>query len=212
MAKALARTLGYTYVDTGAMYRAITLFAVRQGLYASGQLDVAELEARLPQAVVGFTVATDDAPAQTMLCGEVVEDEIRGMEVAAHVSEIAALPFVRRQLVELQRAMGAAGGVVMDGRDIGTNVFPQAELKVFVTASAEVRAQRRYDELTAKGVECNLDDILANVVERDRIDSTRATDPLRQADDALLLDNSHMTREQQNEQLLAGAQQRITQQ
>lgn len=209
MAKALARRLGYTYVDTGAMYRAITLFALRNGLFSEDGLDEARLEQLLPQAEVGFIPAGDGKPNLTTLCGEVVEEEIRGIEVAGHVSQIAALPFVRRRLVALQKAMGVNGGIVMDGRDIGTNVFPQAELKVFVTASAEVRAQRRFDELRAKGVECDLQEIHDNVVERDRIDSTRATDPLRQADDALLLDNSNMTREEQNELLWQWAQEAI---
>ena len=206
MAKVLAARLGYTYVDTGAMYRTVTLFALRHDLWKGGTLDTARLEELLPQCAVGFKRKEEGGPALTTLNGEVVEDEIRGMEVAAHVSEIAAIPFVRRALVAQQQAMGADGGVVMDGRDIGTRVFPDAKLKVFVTASAEVRAQRRYDELQGKGVACDFQNIYNNVVERDRIDSTRATDPLRQADDARLLDNSTLTREEQNEILWQWAQ------
>ncbi|MBP3228765.1 MAG: (d)CMP kinase [Bacteroidaceae bacterium] len=209
MAKELARRLGYVYVDTGAMYRAVTLFAMRRGLFDSGTLDAAALESLMPQVKVGFRIDPATGLPRTLLCGVDVEREIRGMDVSSHVSEVAALPFVRSAMTRQQQLMGQDGGVVMDGRDIGTAVFPDAELKVFVTASAEVRAQRRYDELRAKGEEAAYDDILRNVQERDYIDSHRAVAPLRQAPDALLIDNSALTREQQNQWLWSKAQERL---
>ncbi len=201
MAKALAREIGYIYVDSGAMYRAVTLFALRNHCFEAGQLNTLRLEALMPQVQVGFERGADGMPV-TLLNGENVEKEIRRMEVSNHVSPIAAVPFVRTAMTRQQQAMGEAGGIVMDGRDIGTAVFPDAELKIFVTASAEVRARRRYDELTAKGDQVNYEDILKNVTERDYIDSHREVAPLRQADDALVLDNSHLTREEQNRWLL----------
>ncbi len=203
MAKSLAAKVGYIYVDTGAMYRAVTLFAMRQGLFdAQGQPDAARLEALVPQIEVSFRL--DPATHLPLVClnGEVVEEAVRTLEVSSHVSAIAALPFVREALTRQQQRMGEEKGIVMDGRDIGTVVFPQAELKVFVTASAEVRAQRRYLELTAKGQSVAFEDILRNVQERDYIDSHRELAPLRQADDALVLDNSELTREEQMQWLL----------
>ena len=203
MAKSLAAKVGYIYVDTGAMYRAVTLFAMRQGLFdAQGQPDAARLEALVPQIEVSFRL--DPATHLPLVClnGEVVEEAVRTLEVSSHVSAIAALPFVREALTRQQQRMGEEKGIVMDGRDIGTVVFPQAELKVFVTASAEVRAQRRYLELTAKGQSVAFEDILRNVQERDYIDSHREVAPLRQADDALVLDNSELTREEQMQWLL----------
>ena len=203
MAKSLAAKIGYIYVDTGAMYRAVTLFAMRQGLFdAQGQPDAARLEALVPQIEVSFRL--DPATHLPLVClnGEVVEEAVRTLEVSSHVSAIAALPFVREALTRQQQRMGEEKGIVMDGRDIGTVVFPQAELKVFVTASAEVRAQRRYLELTAKGQSVAFEDILRNVQERDYIDSHREVAPLRQADDALVLDNSELTREEQMQWLL----------
>lgn len=203
MAKALARTVGYIYVDTGAMYRAVTLYALRQELFnADGSVKSNELQALMPNIEVGFKLDETTRLPLTMLNGECVENEIRGLEVSSHVSVIAALPFVRQSMTAQQQRMGKDRGIVMDGRDIGTIVFPDAELKIFVTASAEVRAQRRYDELTAKGQQVSYDDILKNVQERDYIDSHREVAPLRQADDALLLDNSHLTIAQQTEWLL----------
>ncbi len=202
MAKALARTIGYIYVDTGAMYRAVTLFALRNGIFNNGTPDAARLEALMPQVEVSFKLDPETGLPLTMLGGEVVENEIRTMEVSSKVSPIAALPFVRTAMTAMQQRMGQQKGIVMDGRDIGTVVFPQAELKIFVTASAEVRAQRRYDELTAKGEAVSYEEILRNVQERDYIDSHREVAPLRQAEDALVLDNSHMTREEQNQWLL----------
>ena len=203
MAKSLAAQVGYIYVDTGAMYRAVTLFAMRQGLFdAQGQPDAARLEALVPKIEVSFHLDPDTHLPLVCLNGEVVEEEVRTLEVSSHVSAIAALPFVREALTRQQQRMGEEKGIVMDGRDIGTVVFPQAELKVFVTASAEVRAQRRFLELTAKGQAVAFEDILRNVQERDYIDSHREVAPLRQADDALVLDNSEMTREEQMQWLL----------
>ena len=203
MAKSLAAQVGYIYVDTGAMYRAVTLFAMRQGLFdAQGQPDAARLEALVPKIEVSFRLDPDTHLPLVCLNGEVVEEEVRTLEVSSHVSAIAALPFVREALTRQQQRMGEEKGIVMAGRDIGTVVFPQAELKVFVTASAEVRAQRRFLELTAKGQTVAFEDILRNVQERDYIDSHREVAPLRQADDALVLDNSEMTREEQMQWLL----------
>lgn len=193
MAKDLARRIGYVYIDTGAMYRAVTLFAMRHNLIANGQVDAAKLQEEMDNIHISLRLNPETQRPDTYLNGECVEREIRTMEVSRHVSLIAALPFVRSAMVEMQREMGKEKGVVMDGRDIGTVVFPHAELKIFVTASAEVRAQRRYDELTAKGEKCNYEEILENVKERDHIDSTRETSPLRQAEDAIVLDNTHMT-------------------
>ena len=201
MAKDLAREVGYVYVDTGAMYRAVTLYALRHDLFgADGSIKEAELESAMPAIVIDQRLV--DGRTTTFLNGEDVEREIRSLEVSNHVSPVAALPFVRTALVAQQQRMGENGGIVMDGRDIGTTVFPNAELKIFVTASAEVRAQRRYDELKQKGMEADYDDILKNVQERDYIDSHRDVSPLRQADDALLLDNSAMTIEEQKQWLL----------
>lgn len=197
MAKDLAKKIGYVYIDTGAMYRAVTLYAMRHGLISDGKVNAEELERQMGKINITLALNTETQRPDTYLNGECVEREIRTMEVSRYVSPVAALPFVRSALVEMQRKMGEQKGVVMDGRDIGTVVFPDAELKIFVTASAEVRAQRRYDELTAKGEKCRYEDILANVMERDRIDSTRKTSPLKQASDAVVLDNTNMTIEQQ---------------
>ena len=194
MAKDLAREVGYIYVDTGAMYRTVTLYALRHGMFQSdGTVNEEALREAMPTVQVSFVLDPATQLPHACLNGEDVENEIRGMEVSSHVSPIAALPFVREAMTRQQQLMGQAKGIVMDGRDIGTVVFPQAELKVFVTASAEVRAQRRYDELTAKGKTVNYEEILQNVTERDYIDSHRSVAPLRQAPDALLLDNSHLT-------------------
>lgn len=201
MAKALARKIGYTYIDTGAMYRAITLFCIENGLISDGQLDEERLKDMLPR--VSVTFGSDDNGKQfTMLDGRNVESEIRGMQVSTLVSTVSAVPFVRECLTDLQRKMGQGGGVIMDGRDIGTTVFPNAELKIFVTASDEVRARRRFDEMTAKGENPQFEAVLENVRQRDWQDSHRAVSPLRKAHDALLLDNSDMTIEQQDEWLM----------
>lgn len=204
MAKDLAREIGYIYVDTGAMYRSVTLFAMRNSLFdEDGSIKTDELKDRMGEINISFRLNSETGRPDTYLNGELVEKEIRTMDVSANVSKIAALPFVREALVAQQQAMGKEKGIIMDGRDIGTVVFPDAELKIFVTASAEVRAQRRYDELKAKGMPADFDDILKNVKERDYIDSHRETSPLRMADDALELDNSHMTIEEQKAWLMA---------
>lgn len=203
MAKALAKKIGYIYVDTGAMYRSVTLFALRNNLFNDdGSVKADELKEMLPQVHISFKLNADTGLPEAYLNGEMVERDIRGMEVSSHVSPIAAIPFVREALVAQQKAMGKEKGVVMDGRDIGTVVFPDAELKIFVTASPEVRAQRRYDELMGKGQPADYDGILANVQQRDYIDTHRETSPLRQADDALVLDNSHMTIAEQDSWLI----------
>ena len=203
MAKALAQQVGYIYVDSGAMYRAVTLFALRHQLFnADGSVKAEALQSRMSDVKVHFKLDPATNLPVTYLNEERVEDEIRTLEVSQHVSPIAALPFVREAMTAAQQAMGEEKGIVMDGRDIGTAVFPHAELKIFVTASAEVRAQRRFDELQAKGLPASYEDILKNVQERDYIDSHREVSPLRQAEDALVLDNSHLTREQQNQWLL----------
>ena len=203
MAKELARRVGYIYVDTGAMYRCVTLYAMRHGLiHDDGSIDTEALQEALPDIQISFRLNPETSRPDTYLNGEYVEQAIRSLEVSAHVSPVAALPFVRTAMVAQQQLMGQGGGVVMDGRDIGTVVFPNAELKVFVTAAPEIRAQRRYDELQQKGMPADYEDILRNVKERDYIDSHREVAPLRQADDALLLDNSHMTIDEQNQWLL----------
>ena len=203
MAKDLAREIGYIYVDTGAMYRSVTLYALRHGMFrADGSIDTGALEAAMPEIRITFKLNKETGRPDTYLNGELVEKDIRTMEVSSKVSPIAALPFVRKALVEQQQMMGREKGIVMDGRDISTAVFPDAELKVFVTASAEVRAQRRYDELKAKGMEADYASILKNVEERDYIDSHREVSPLRKADDAVELDNSHMTIAEQKQWLM----------
>lgn len=194
MAKDLAKEIGYIYVDTGAMYRSVTLYALRHNLFnADGTIREEELKEQMKDINISFQLNKTTGRPDTYLNGENVENAIRTMEVSSHVSPIATLAFVREALVAQQQRMGAEKGIVMDGRDIGTVVFPKAELKIFVTASAEVRAQRRYDELKAKGMDANYADILKNVEERDYIDSHRATSPLRKADDAIELDNSNLT-------------------
>ena len=203
MAKNLAREIGYIYIDTGAMYRAVTLYALRRGqITINRTVKSIELEREMPLITVSFTINRETGQPDTLLNGENVEQQIRTMEVSNNVSQIAALPFVREALVAQQQRMGANKGVVMDGRDIGTVVFPDAELKIFVTASAEVRAQRRFDELKAKGISADYSDILKNVQERDYIDSHREVSPLRKASDAIELDNSQLTIDQQQAWLM----------
>lgn len=217
MAKQLARQLGYIYVDTGAMYRTVTLYALRNGLFKANPAEGGEtVDAEALQAdieagkvEVSFRLNEQTGLPEPCLNGEVVEQYIRGIEVSSRVSPVAALPFVRSAMTRQQQRMGEEGGIVMDGRDIGTVVFPHAELKVFVTASAEVRAQRRYDELQQKGQTASYEDILKNVIERDYIDSHREVAPLKQADDALLLDNSNLTREEQSQWLYEQAMKEI---
>ena len=203
MAKDLAKAIGYIYVDTGAMYRAVTLYALRHGMISlEGEVDSAALETSMDDINISFKLNSETKRPDTWLNGACVEQEIRTMEVSNNVSAVSALGFVREAMVRQQQAMGQEKGIVMDVRDIGTVVFPQAELKVFVTASAEVRAQRRYDELVRKGTPAPYEEVLENVLQRDYADSHREISPLRKADDAITLDNSEMTIEQQNEWLL----------
>ena len=204
MAKDLAREIGYVYVDTGAMYRSVTLYALRHNLFdADGSVREDELRQEMGNIHITFKLNPETGRPDTYLNGELVENDIRSLEVSNHVSPIAAIAFVRHALVAQQQQMGKEKGIVMDGRDIGTTVFPDAELKVFVTASAQVRAQRRFDELQAKGMPADFSDILKNVQERDYIDTHRETSPLKKADDALELDNSHLTIAEQKAWLLA---------
>ena len=199
MAKDLAREVGYIYIDSGAMYRAVTLYCLENNLFTTDGIDTARLEALMSDIRISFQLNPETGRPMTYLNGVNVENRIRTMEVSTRVSPVAALPFVREALVKLQQEMGKEKGIVMDGRDIGTAVFPDAELKIFVTASAEIRAQRRYDELKAKGEDASFEEILANVKERDYIDQNREVSPLRKADDALLLDNSNLTIEEQKQ-------------
>ena len=202
MAKDLAREIGYIYIDSGAMYRAVTLHCLEQGLFEGDALDTERLRADLPGLDISFRLNPETGRPQTCLNGRLVENDIRTMTVSSKVSPVAALDFVREAMVRLQQQMGRQKGIVMDGRDIGTTVFPQAELKIFVTASPEIRARRRFDELQAKGEPGSYEEILHNVEERDRIDMTRAVSPLRKAADAIELDNSHMTIPEQKQWLL----------
>ena len=204
MARALAAAIGYRYIDSGAMYRAVTLGAIRNGMVSdNGTIDTDRLVADLPKINIDF--AAPDTPGgkqATLLNGENVETEIRHMAVSNAVSPVATIPQVRSRLVALQQQMGKEKGIVMDGRDIGTTVFPDAEMKVFVGASAQTRAQRRFLELEEKGSAVTYEEVLNNVVQRDHIDQTRTESPLRQADDAIVLDNSTMSVEQQDKWLL----------
>ena len=202
MAKTLARKIGYTYIDSGAMYRAVTLFALENGIITGSDVDAPGLEKRLNEIKITFSTDKETGSNITELNGKDVERRIRTLEVSSHVSAIAALPFIRTFLTAQQRSLGKKKGIVMDGRDIGTTVFPHAELKIFVTASAETRAQRRVDELRAKGVDVDFDEVVANINKRDHIDQTRKESPLRKADDAIELDNSHMTIAEQDAWLM----------
>jgi cytidylate kinase len=197
IAKALATQLGYIFIDSGAMYRAVTLFALRNNLISGSEVKREELIKSLPAIKIAFRYNPEKQKSDTFLNDENVEDEIRQMTVSQHVSPVATIAEVRAAMVLLQKELGKNKGIVMDGRDIGTVVFPQAELKLFVTASAEIRAKRRFDELTAKGETVSFADILQNVQERDRIDSTREVSPLIKAEDALILDNSNLSQQEQ---------------
>ena len=196
-AKAIAAKLGYIFIDTGAMYRGVTLWAIRHGMVDGTRVDEARLAEALPAIDISFAYNEERKAGDLILCGENVEAQIRTIEVSDAVSRVSAIPAVRARLVAMQQAMGRDKGVVMDGRDIGTTVFPDAELKIFMTASVDVRAERRYKELVAKGENVTLEEVRRNVMERDRIDETRTESPLRRADDALLLDNSSMTVDEQ---------------
>ncbi len=202
MAKDLAKEIGYIYIDSGAMYRCVTLFALENNILKGNEIDSERLKGLLDSIKISFILDEQSKKPLTCLNGVVVEDKIRSMEVSSYVSPIATLGFVREELVRQQQQMGKEKGIVMDGRDIGTVVFPDAELKIFVTASPEIRAQRRYDELKEKNQEASFDEILKNVIERDYIDEHREVSPLRKADDAIVLDNSNITIEQQKEWLL----------
>jgi len=201
MAKTLAKALGYTYIDSGAMYRALSLYCLRNGLMKDGSIDEPALMAVLDGIEIKFKKNTEGV-SQTYLNGENVENEIRNLEVSNAVSIVSAVGFVRKALVTLQRKLSVGGGVVMDGRDIGTVVFPNADLKLFVTADSSVRAKRRYDELAKKGQPEDFEDILANIEWRDKLDQARAVSPLKKADDAVVLDNGKMTIEEQDAWLL----------
>lgn len=201
MAKDLAREVGYIYIDSGAMYRAVTLYSMENGIFSGDVIDTDRLKKEIKNIRISFRLNLTTGRPDTYLNGVNVENRIRTMEVSSKVSPISALDFVREEMVAQQQAMGKEKGIVMDGRDIGTTVFPDAELKIFVTASPEVRAQRRYDELKAKGQEASFDEILENVKQRDFIDQHRDVSPLCKADDAMLLDNTDLTIEQQKEWL-----------
>lgn len=202
MAKDLAKEIGYTYIDTGAMYRAVTLYSMQHGFFEGDKINEEKLKAAIHDIHISFTLNQETGRPDTFLNEVIVEKEIRGMEVANKVSPIAALSFVRHAMVAKQQEMGKAKGIIMDGRDIGTVVFPDAELKIYVTASPEVRARRRLDELEAKGEVASFEEVLENVKTRDHIDSTRKESPLRKADDALELDNTNLTLAEQKEWLL----------
>lgn len=203
MAKSLAKQIGYIYIDSGAMYRAVTLYCLQQGLFKGSELDESELQNEIKNIKIEFKLNKDTGLPETYLNGKNVESEIRSMEVSSKVSIVSAIPFVRYAMVALQQKMGEAKGIVMDGRDIGTVVFPNAELKIFVTAKAEIRAQRRFDELRSKGdTKTTYEEVLENLKSRDYMDQTRAESPLVQADDAILLDNSYMTIDEQMQWLL----------
>ena len=202
MAKDLAREIGYIYIDSGAMYRAVTLYCIENGLVDGKDINTDKLREAMKDIRISFQLNAETGRPDTYLNGVNVESKIRTMEVSSLVSPVAALDFVREAMVAQQQAMGKEKGIVMDGRDIGTTVFPDAELKIFVTASAEIRAQRRYDELKAKGQEASYEEILENVKGRDFIDQNREVSPLRKADDAILLDNSNLTIAKQKEWLM----------
>ncbi|MGF7138742.1 (d)CMP kinase [Roseimarinus sediminis] len=210
LSKALARKLKYNYIDTGAMYRAVTLYAMRHQLAAKGQVDEKALVAALPDIHISFEFNAKEQKSDTCLNGENVENKIRELGVSAYVSPVATIKEVRQSMVQQQQLMGEQKGIVMDGRDIGTVVFPNAELKLFMTASPEVRARRRYDELIQKGQDVSFDEVLKNIEERDHIDSNRRESPLRKAADALVLDNSHMSREEQLQWVLEKAEEVMT--
>ena len=203
VAKEVARKLNYIFIDSGAMYRAVTLYCLRHNLINSGIVDIPELRNNLGKIKVSFRFNNETNHNDIWLNGENVEQEIRLLTVSQNVSPVAAVAEVRHLLVALQQEMGKSKGIVMDGRDIGTVVFPEAELKIFMTAQPDVRAKRRFDELTAKGEKVSYDEIKANIIERDRYDETREESPLRKADDAITLDNSYMTREEQLDWILS---------
>ncbi|MBR2452046.1 MAG: (d)CMP kinase [Rikenellaceae bacterium] len=196
-AKKIAAQMGYVFIDTGAMYRAVTLYAIDNGIIADGILDQQQLIERLDDIEISFRYNKHRGAADIYVNGDLAEGRIRTIEVSNYVSEVSSIGEVRRKLVAMQQQMGRDGGVVLDGRDIGTVVFPNAEIKIFMTADPMVRAQRRYKELQAKGDNATLEEVYQNVVARDEADQSRAISPLRKADDAIVLDNSYMTVEEQ---------------
>ena len=196
-AKAIAARLGYIFIDTGAMYRAVTLYALEQGAIRDGEVDAASVVALLPEINISFSFNAERGASDIYVNGELAEGRIRTIEVSNCVSKVSSIREVREKLVAMQQQMGQKRGVVMDGRDIGTVVFPDAELKIFMTADAQVRAERRYAELTAKGDEVTMEEILENVISRDKADMERAISPLRQAEDAVVLDNSYLSVDEQ---------------
>jgi cytidylate kinase len=192
-AKAIAKELQYIYIDSGAMYRAVTLYCIRNGLVTDSSLSTGEITSHLQDIHIEFIYNPDRSEYETFLNFENVENEIRGIRVSGFVSRVSQIPEVRSRMVELQRQIGIFKGIVMDGRDIGTVVFPDADLKIFMTASVDIRAQRRFDELKAKGMEVDFETIKSNIIARDITDENRDISPLRRAEDAILLDNSRMT-------------------
>lgn len=209
MAKQMAKELGYIYIDTGAMYRAVTLYALRNGFFKSGELDEKALIANLKNINVAFKYNSNLNSSETCLNNENIEQEIRGIEVSNHVSKVARVKEVRSKMVDLQREMGNEKGLVMDGRDIGSVVFPNAELKIFMTADYEIRAKRRFDELKAKGDNTSYEDVLANINSRDMDDTSRTENPLIKAEDAIVIDNSNITQQEQLELALGYAKAKI---
>ena len=200
MAKDLARDVGYTYIDSGAMYRAVALYAMRNGWITENDIDIEALKKNIGSLKIDFKT-NEHGVSETYLNGENVEKEIRTLEVANAASRVSALDFVRRELVRQQQQMGLQKGIVMDGRDIGTVVFPEAELKIFLTASPEIRAQRRMEEMLARGEKVDFQEVLANIKERDERDLHRSESPLKKAPDAIVIDNSNLTRNEQRELL-----------
>ena len=201
-AKAVAKALGYVYIDTGAMYRAVTYLALEKGYASTSGIEVKSLMKDLRKSEIKFVYNPELGFSEIYLDGKNIENEIRGIEIANWVSEVAKQSEVRTYLVDLQRKMGKDKGIVMDGRDIGTTVFPEAELKIFMTASEQVRAQRRHKELQAKGDNASFDEVLANIQHRDHIDTTRKESPLKKADDAIVIDNTNLTIEEQVQKIL----------
>ena len=211
IAKAVAKELNYIYIDTGAMYRAMTLYALQHGYVSStGKVNVGALIPALDLVMINFKYNTDTLRYETFLNGQNVEREIRTLQVSNNVSPVSTIKEVRQKLVRLQKRMAESKGVVMDGRDIGTVVLPDAELKLFMTADPKIRATRRFEELKSMGVDASLDEVLKNISQRDEIDTTRAHDPLIQAPDAIVVDNSHLTLEEQFQFVMNKVMQRIT--
>jgi len=212
LAKQTAKALNYVYIDTGAMYRAVTYYALQNHLIGKDFFDKEQLIKDLDKIHIDFKYNPDSGFAEVYLNGKNIEDEIRKMEVSNYVSQVSEVPEIREKLVAQQRKIGKNKGVVLDGRDIGSVVFPEAELKIFMTAAPEVRARRRFDELRAKGQKVSYEEVLKNVIQRDKTDSTRAASPLIKTEDAIELDNSNLTKEEQFEKVLKWAKEKIEEQ